>query len=99
MSQLDTDAEGEDSQEHGPGLHLTHCLKQSTREPESMKQPKEERRSESIPAPGSGRPEKILRLGARRPRSPTMVMLSARWWPPNCNIHGSFSDGIPRSEI
>ena len=60
MPQLDSDAEGEDSQEHGPGLHLTHCLKQSTREPESMKQPKEERRSESTPAPGSGRPEKIL---------------------------------------
>src|SRR6266446_2770163 len=60
MPKLDTDAEGEDGQEHRSGFHLAHCLKQPARESESMKQPKEESSSEPAPAPGSARPEDIL---------------------------------------
>lgn len=60
MPKLDTDAEGEDGQDHRPGLHLAHCLKQAARESESVKQPKEEGSSEPAPAPGSTRPEDIL---------------------------------------
>src|SRR5580704_14568845 len=61
MPQLDTDTEGQDGQDHRSGLHLAHCLKQPTCESESMKQPKEESSAEPAPAPGSARPENILK--------------------------------------
>jgi hypothetical protein len=68
MPRLDTDAEGEDGQEHRPGLHLAHCLKQPARESESMKQPKEESSSEPAPAPA--------RFGQKTFWSATKTMLA-----------------------